>query len=135
MRIEVPRHIYISKHFNMNSVRIMSGDKARYYLKQLFSGEGGCCGCSGCGISSAEFKEVDVDGSIILVKGLDDLFRRYYDRGMMPDDLKGDELLDALGSVDHLSEDMRETYKDTLLREYKQYCKGKLLGKEKRMRL
>jgi hypothetical protein len=102
----------------------MSDDKARSFMKQLFSG---CSGCSGCDIFPAEFKEVNVDGSTILVKGLDDLFRRYYDRGMMPDDLKGDELLDALGPVDHLSEDMRETYKDALLREYKRYCKGKNL--------
>jgi len=104
---------------------VVAGGKVKSFLKRLFSIERGCGGCGSCGISSAGLKEVDVGGSTIMVKGLDDLFQRFYERGRRPDDLNGDELLGELGPVDYLAEDKRNAYKEALLREYRTYYEGK----------
>ncbi len=116
---------FISNDFDMISMSVVAGGKVKSFLKRLFSVERGCGGCGRCGISSAGLKEVDVGGSIIMVKGLDDLFQRFYERGWRPDDLNGDELLGELGPVNYLAEDKRNAYKEALLRKYRTYYEGK----------
>jgi hypothetical protein len=96
----------------------LSKDEGKAFLKRLLSGQsGGCCCCTA--ITGAKY--IDVDGSIVGIYGLEEIFQRLHNQGRAPDDLSGDELLEEVSKSNCLTEDKKEVYKEAFLREYKRY--------------
>lgn len=78
-----------------------------------------------CGINIVSVKQIDVGGAEVGIKGLDETFEGYYKAGRKPEDLNGNELIEALGKVNYITEDSKEAYREAFLREYRKYYEGK----------
>ncbi|MGC9444284.1 MAG: hypothetical protein ACP5E9_05065 [Candidatus Methanospirareceae archaeon] len=100
----------------------MRNDKEKtFFGRRLFGGRSGCC----CGPAIVSVRQIAVDGVEVGIKGLDETFEEYYYAGKKPEDLTGDELIEALGRLNYIPAGSAGAYKEAFLREYRKYYTGR----------
>lgn len=93
------------------------------FLKRVVSG--GSWGCCCCDPQAVGVRQIDVGGSTVGIKDLDEVFQRFLGDGKKPKDLDGDELVEELGKINYIAEARKEAYKDAFLREYRRFYESK----------
>lgn len=59
------------------------------------------------------------------IKGLDDVFQEYFDKGKTPDEIVGFEMTNNVRKQNFIPEDVEDLYDEALLNEYKVYFNGR----------
>ena len=55
------------------------------------------------------------------IKGLDEVFQEYFDKGKTPDEIVGMEMINDLRKRNFIPEDVEDLYDEALLDEYRVY--------------
>lgn len=80
---------------------------------------GGCCCCGG----AVKSKQVDIGGVKVGIVGLDEIFSEVYGCKMEDEEGLKKELVKRAAIYNYIPESVKEVYGNSLLREYKKYCR------------
>ncbi len=90
------------------------GDKeAPFGLKKTLKG----CGCS----VSSGVTILDIGGSKVGIRGLKEIFEDLKERGIEPDEVDKDELLEMFREHNYIASNNEKEYKEALLSEYRKF--------------
>lgn len=67
------------------------------------------------------YRQIKVGKCFMEIKGLDDIFQEYYDKGKTPDEIVGIEMINDVRKQNFIPEDVEDLYDEALLKEYKVY--------------
>jgi len=67
------------------------------------------------------FHQVKVGNCFMEIKGLDDVFQEYFNKGKTPDEIAGIEMINDIKKQNFIPEDAEDLYNEALLKEYKIY--------------
>lgn len=79
------------------------------------------CGTSGC----VNDKMVCIGRDLVGLNRLYDVFEEKYKAGKKPENLSGEELLEAIRFYNYVPPGSEQAYKEALLKEYQIYCQEK----------
>ena len=65
------------------------------------------------------FRQIKVGNCFMDIKGLDEVFQEYFDKGKTPDEIVGMEMINDLRKRNFIPEDVEDLYDEALLDEYR----------------
>ncbi|MBP7070557.1 MAG: hypothetical protein KBA97_05750 [Methanothrix sp.] len=74
------------------------------------------------------FRQIKVGNCFMEIKGLNDLFQEYFDKGKTPDEIVGMEMINDLRKQNFIPEDVEDLYDEALLDEYGVYFSTRKKG-------
>jgi len=72
------------------------------------------------------FRQIKVGNCFMEIKGLDDVFQEYFDKGKTPDEIVGMEMINDLRKQNFIPEDAEDLYVVVRFEEYKTYYSAKI---------
>ncbi len=89
----------------------MGHKESPFGLKNTHTG----CGCSG----SSGVTILDIGGMEVGIRGMKDIFEDLKERGIAPDEVDKDELLEMFREYNYIPSNNEKDYKEALLSEYR----------------
>lgn len=86
-----------------------------------------CTGYNGCSCASevGKVRKIGIGGKKTGIMGILETFRDFYEDDKTPKEIEKEELLEALGEMNHIPEDKKDEYGEAFIREYRRYYKDK----------